>query len=110
MAGPPNRYRRRRLWRRVALGLPVLMTLIAAGAYAYWQDTRFPAHSMRMAALPIELRVQDGVRPAELATIRRGLRLTDRFMDRALGRTVRDHVEARVARSNGCRPFQAAGE
>src|SRR5437868_4720754 len=110
MERPPNVYRRRRLRRRVAVGLLVLMTVVAAGAYAYWQDTRFPARSMRVAGLPVELRVQDGVRADELGTIRRGLRLTDRFMARALARTVHNHVEARVARSNGCRPFQAAGE
>ena len=86
------------------------MTVAAAGAYAYWQDVRFPAHSMRVAGLPIDLRVQDGVRPDELAAIRRGLRVTDRFMTRVLGRKVHRHVEARVARSNGCQPFQSPGE
>jgi hypothetical protein len=110
MTRPPNRYRRRKLQRRVALGIAALMALIAAGAYSYWQDTRFPAHSARVAGLPVELRVQDGVTTVELGVIRRGLRLTDRFMRRALGRTVTGHVEARIARSNGCRPFQKAGE
>jgi hypothetical protein len=87
------------------------MVVASAAAYAYWQDVRFPARSMRVAGLPgVDLRVQAGVRPRELAAIRRGLRLTDRSMARDLGRTVRGHVEARVARSNGCRPFQSPGE
>jgi hypothetical protein len=86
------------------------MVLIAAGAYAYWQDTRFPARSMAVAGMPVELRVQNGVDASELRAIRRGLRLTDRFMARTLGHTVHGHVEARIARSNGCRPFQRAGE
>src|SRR2546426_4583817 len=108
MVRPPNLYRRRKLRGRVALGLVALMTLIAAGAYAYWQDTRFPAHSVHVAGMPVELRVQDGVDTGELRAIRRGLRLTDRFMRKAFGRTVTGHVEARIARSNGCRPFQKA--
>lgn len=110
MVRPPNRYRRKKQRRRVAFGLLVVMAVIAAGAYAYWQDTRFPARSAWMAGTPVELRIQDGVAPSELRAIRRGLRMTDRFMARALGSTVRGHVEARVARSNGCRAFQKVGE
>jgi hypothetical protein len=94
----------------VALGLLVLALPISVGGFRYWRDTRFPARSERLAGTPIELRVQDGVSTSELVTIRRGLRITDRFMSSALGRTVRRHVEARVAHSNGCRPFQKAGE
>jgi hypothetical protein len=86
------------------------MALITAGAYAYWQDTRFPAHSAWVAGTPVELRIQDGVAPSELGAIRRGLRLTDRFMRVRLGSTVRGHVEARIAKSNGCRAFQTVGE
>jgi hypothetical protein len=110
MVSPPNLYRRRRLRRRVGLSVLALMAVLAAGAYAYWQDTRFPARSEPVAGMPVELRVQDGVDARELRVIRRGLRLTDRFMMHALGRTVHGHVEARIARSNGCRPFQQAGE
>src|SRR3954447_18269980 len=101
MRPPPNRYRRKRLRRRVALGLLALMVPIAAGGFSYWKDTRFPARSEPVAGMPVELRVQSGVNSSELRTIRRGLHLTDRFMARALRRTVKRHVEARVARSNG---------
>ncbi len=110
MALPPNQYRRRKLRRRVALGLLLLTTLAGAGSYAYWQDTRFPARSLRMAGTPVELRVQDGVGADELVAIRTGLRLTDGFMRRVLGRSVRTHLESRIARSNGCEPFQSAAE
>jgi hypothetical protein len=96
--------------RRVALGLLVVMALVAAGAYAYWRDTRFPARSAWVAGTPVELRIQDGVATSELGVIRRGLRVTDRFMASTLGSTVRRHVEARIARSNGCRAFQKVGE
>jgi hypothetical protein len=109
MTGPPNPYRRRKRQRRAALGLLALAIPIAVGGFAYWHDTRFPARSVHVAGMPVELRVQDGVSDGQLRTIRRGLRLTDRFMANALGRTVEHHVEARIARSNGCRPFQAAG-
>ena len=85
------------------------MIPIAVGGFSYWRDTRFPARSEPVAGLPVELRVQSGVDAPELRVIRRGLRVTDRFMTRVLGRTVRRHVEARIARSNGCRPFQKAG-
>jgi hypothetical protein len=110
MGRPPSRYRRRKLQRRVALGLVVLTAPIAAGAYAYWRDVRFPARSVHVAGMPVELRVQDGVSASELRVIRRGLRLTDRFAASTLGRRVRDPVEARVARSNGCRPSLEGGE
>jgi hypothetical protein len=110
MVRPPNRYRRSKRRRRVALGLLVVMALLTAGAYAYWRDTRFPAHSAWVAGMPVELRIQDGVAPSELRAIRRGLRLTGRFMMVGLGGTVHGHVEARVAKSNGCRPFEKVGE
>jgi hypothetical protein len=96
--------------RRLALGVLALMIPIAAGGFSYWKDTRFPARSERVAGMPVELRVQSGVSAGELHAIRRGLHLTDRYMSRVLGRTVRHHVEARVARQNGCRAFQKAGE
>jgi hypothetical protein len=88
----------------------VLAVPVGLGGFSYWQDTRFPARSASVAGLPVELRVQKGVGGDELRVIRRGLRLTSRFMTEALGRTVAEHVEARVARSNGCRPFQRVGE
>jgi len=110
MGEPPNSYRRRRLRRRVALGCLAILIPVALGGFNYWHDLRFPARSERVAGLPVELRVQSGVNAPELRTIRRGLRATDRFMKRSIGRTVRHRVEARVARHNGCRPFQKAGE
>jgi hypothetical protein len=110
MVRPPTPYRRRKLRRRVALALLALCVPITLGGFAYWRETRFPAHSELVRGTPVELRVQDGVSAPELRAIRRGLRATGRFMHRALGRTVRRPVEGRVARSNGCRPFEAAGE
>jgi hypothetical protein len=111
MKRPPTSYRRRKQRRRVALGLLALAIPVVLGGFAYWRDTRFPARSESVAGLPaVELRVQDGVSGSELRVIRRGLRLTSRYMGNALGRTVTGHVEARVARSNGCRPFQSVGE
>lgn len=96
--------------RRIALGLLALAVPIALSAFAYWRDTRFPARSEPVSGIPVELRVQDGVSAPELRAIRLGLRTTSRFMRANLGRTVEREVEARVARSNGCRPFQPAGE
>jgi hypothetical protein len=110
MRAPPNRYRRKKVRRRVGLCLLALMIPIAAGGFSYWKDTRFPARSEAVAGMPVELRVQSGVSASDLHAIRRGLHLTDRYMTRALGRTVTRHVEARIARSNGCRAFQKAGE
>ena len=78
--------------------------------FAYWEQTRFPARSQSLPGTPIELRIQSGVKPRELRAIRMGLRAESRFMAMRLHRTVRRHVEARVARSNSCRPFQSAGE
>jgi hypothetical protein len=58
----------------------------------------------------VELRVQDGVSGVELRAIRDGLRFTDRYLARGLGRAVEGPVEARIARRNGCVPFQQRGE
>jgi hypothetical protein len=104
---PPESGRRRKLrrWHFVALS-----GLLLVGAYWgvwYWQQTRFPARSVPLAGTPVELRVQKGVEPNELRAVRRGVLLADRFMLRELGRTVQKPVEARVARSNGCRPFES---
>jgi hypothetical protein len=110
MKRPPTPYRRRKQRRRAALSFVALAIPVGLGAFAYWQDTRFPARSEQVAGIPVELRVQDGVDESELRAIRRGLHATSRFMAGALGRTVERHVEARVASSNGCRPFQNGGE
>jgi hypothetical protein len=106
---PPTSYRRRKLRRKAALGLLALVLIVVASGFAYWQDTRFPARSERLAGTPVELRIQDGVKPAELGAIRSGVRATSRFMRRTLGRKLRRHVEARIARGSGCHPFQRAG-
>jgi hypothetical protein len=110
MSRPPSAYRRRRRRRRFALGLLALALPVTLGGFAYWQDTRFPARSEPLSGTPVELRIQDGVSAGELHVIRVGLRHTGRFMRRALGQTVEHKVEARIARSNGCRPSHAAGE
>jgi hypothetical protein len=104
---PPEVGRRRKLrhWHFVALS-GLLLVAAYWGAW-YWQQTRFPARTVALPGTPVELRVQKGVQPRELRAVRRGLLLADRFMRRDLGRTVQKPVEARVARSNGCRPFES---
>jgi hypothetical protein len=82
--------------------------LCAGSGFSYWQQTRFPARSIALQGTPIELRVQDGVPPRELRAITTGLHLTDHFMRRTLRRTVREPVEARVARADGCHPFESS--
>jgi hypothetical protein len=104
---PPSRGRRRKLRRALAF-VAVSLALFVATGFVYWKNTRFPARSERLAGMPVELRVQNGVEPSELRAIRDGLRLTDRFMARTLGRTVRGPVEARVAHANGCHSFETA--
>jgi hypothetical protein len=85
--------------------------MLAAGSgFSYWQDTRFPAHSISLKRTPVELRVQDGVKPRELRAVSDGVRLVDRFMKKKLRRTVRRPVEARIARKNGCHPFESSSE
>jgi hypothetical protein len=86
-----------------------LVAVVGCCGFVYWRNTRFPARSERLAGTPIELRIQDGVSERELRAIRDGLRLVQRHASSSLGRSVRGPVEARVARSNGCRPFEAAG-
>jgi hypothetical protein len=83
---------------------------LAGTGFSYWQHTRFPAHSVPLKGLPVELRVQDGVPRRDLHAVSQGLRLADRFMRRTLRRTVRHSVEARVARESGCRPFESSSE
>jgi hypothetical protein len=87
-----------------------LVMLVAGSGFAYWRDTRFPARTEWLAGTPVKLRIQDGVQPRELRAIRDGLRLTNRFMKRNLGRTVHGAVEARVAHANGCHPFESSSE
>jgi hypothetical protein len=82
---------------------------VAGGAFAYWHDTRFPAHAERLGGVPVELLVQRGVHARELGAIKRGLRVEHRYMKRTFGRTVRGPVVARVAHGSGCHPFQASG-
>jgi hypothetical protein len=83
------------------------MVCVVSG-FSYWQETRFPARTVALEGLPVQLRVQDGVERRELRAIIDGLRVTDRFMRRELRRSVLRPVEARVARRNGCRPFQSS--
>ena len=83
------------------------MLCVGAG-FSYWQETRFPARTVEVKSLPVQLRVQDGVERRELRAITDGLRLADRFMRSELRRTVRHRVEARVARRNACRPFESS--
>jgi hypothetical protein len=110
MSRPPSAYRRRKRRRRIALGTLALALPLILGGFAYWQDTRFPARSEPVAGTPVTLRVQDGVSADELRAIRVGLRDTGRFMQRALGRSVKRPVDARVARSDGCSAFQPVGD
>jgi hypothetical protein len=91
------------------LAVVALVVLMVGGGFAYWRGSRFPARSEYLPGTPIELRIQDGVQPRELRMIRSGLRSAQRYMESRLGRTVHGHVEARIARSNGCRPFQSPG-
>jgi hypothetical protein len=110
VAGPPaDRSRRRHLRRRLACGALALVALIACSGFVYWRNTRFPARSEWLAGLPIELRIQDGVSARELRAIRDGLYLVERHGFRSLRRSARGPVEARVARSNGCHPFEHSG-
>jgi hypothetical protein len=105
---PPKQPRRRGV-RRPPVLIFLGLALLAGSGFAYWRDTRFPARSEDLAGTPIELRVQNGVKPRELRAVRDGLRLEHRYMAKTLGRTVRGPVEARVAHGSGCRPFQSAG-
>jgi hypothetical protein len=79
-----------------------------ASGFSYWEETRFPARTVAAPGLPVELRVQDGVKRKELRAVIDGLRLVDRFMKRDLRRSVRRPVEVRVAHRDGCRPFQSS--
>jgi hypothetical protein len=85
----------------------VIVGVCLASGFSYWQQTRFPARTVALEGLPVQLRVQDGVERRELRAIKDGLRLADRFMQSELDRSIRGSVEARVARKNGCRPFQS---
>jgi hypothetical protein len=87
------------------------IAVIAAGSgFSYWQHARFPAHSVAIEEIPVDLRVQDGVGRRDLRAVKEGLLLADRFMRRNLKRSVTGPVEARVARKNGCRPYESPTE
>src|SRR5919204_262888 len=58
MSRPPSEYRRRKRRRRIALGLLALALPLTLGGFAYWQDTRFPAHSESVRGLPVQRRVR----------------------------------------------------
>ena len=108
MPHPPEGRRRRKL-RRGRLVIAVGIVALCAGTgFSYWQQLRFPAHTIRLDGMPVKLRVQQGVSHRELGIVTRGLRLEHGFMRTALGRTVHKPVEARVARRNDCRPFESS--
>ena len=86
----------------------IVVVLLAGGLWA-WDQIRFPARTEALAGTPIELRVQDGIPAGELALLRDGLRAGDRYLDRRLGGGLRERVEARLARRDGCEPFQDPG-
>jgi hypothetical protein len=106
---PPDRGRRRKLRRGFAYFALALIALVGCCGFVYWRNTRFPARSEPLLGAPIELRIQSGVSARELSAIRDGLYLVQRHASSALGRSVRGPVEARVAHSNGCQPFEEAG-
>jgi hypothetical protein len=106
---PPDRGRRRKLRRGFAYLALALIALVGCCGFFYWRNTRFPARSEPLVGAPIELRIQSGVSAHELRAIRDGLYLVQNHAASALGRSVRGPVEARVARSNGCHPFDDAG-
>jgi hypothetical protein len=106
---PPYPGRWRKLRRRLAYIALALAAIIGCCGFVYWRNTRFPARSERLAGIPVELRIQDGVSARELRAIRDGLYLVQRHASGPLRRAVRGPVEARVARSNGCHPFEDAG-
>jgi hypothetical protein len=105
---PPDTRRRRKLCRIWVLAAVCLAGACVSAGFSYWQETRFPARTVHLADLPVELRVQDGVQRRDLSAVTQGLRLADRYMRSQLRRTVRHHVEARVAHRNGCRPFESS--
>jgi hypothetical protein len=86
------------------------VVIAGASGLSYWEHTRFPAHSVALKRVPVELRVQDSVGRRDLRAIKEGLFTVDRFMRSKLGRTVTGPVEARVARNNGCRPYESPTE
>jgi hypothetical protein len=106
---PPDRGRRRKLRRGFAWFALALIVVIGCCGFVYWRNTRFPARSERLAGTPVELRIQSGVSGRELRAISDGLYFVQRQISTALGASVRGPVEARIARANGCHPFEAAG-
>ena len=90
------------------VGAALVVALLAGGLWT-WDQTRFPARGERLPGTPIELRVQDGIPPEELALLRDGVRLADRYLNRRIGGGVRERVEARLARRDACVAFQDPG-
>jgi hypothetical protein len=105
---PPDTRRRGKLCRIWVLAAVGLAAVCVSAGFSYWQGTRFPARTVKLAGLPVQLRVQDGVQGRDLSAVTEGLRLVDRYMRTELGRTVRHSVQARVAHGNGCRPFESS--
>jgi hypothetical protein len=105
---PPDTRRRRKLCRIWVLAAVCLVVVCVSAGFSYWQETRFPARSVALRGLPVELRVQDGVERRDLSAVTEGLRLVDHYMRAELRRTVRHSVQARVAHGNGCRPFESS--
>ena len=105
---PPDTCRRRKLCRIWVVAVVCLAAVCFWVGFSYWQETRFPARTVELTRLPVELRVQDGVQRRDLSAVTRGLRLADRYMRSHLHRTVRHGVEARIAHRSGCRPFESS--
>ncbi|MDH2429540.1 hypothetical protein [Sphaerisporangium sp. TRM90804] len=92
--------RRRRVIAWTAGGVAVLLVL-AAGVV--WSAARFDGRRVAMAGLPFDLVIQPGVTGPEVRAVEDGLRLADRHLRSALGQGVRERVEVRLARGQGCR-------
>jgi hypothetical protein len=58
----------------------------------------------------VRLRVQEGVPARDVAFVREGIQVEQRWLRRALGGGVRGDVEARIAREDGCSACEAVGE
>ena len=78
---------------------------LPAGGFSYWQETRFPARTVVLKGLPVQLRVQT-VERRELRAIKQAAPRRPLHAKR-VGSSIRRSVEARVAGKNGCRPFQS---
>lgn len=97
---------RRRLSR---LAFALLIGLALAGIAYVAEEQRFPARAERLPGTSVELRVQDGVPEADVALVRDGIVLVDRYLEAKLGGGVAEPVEARVAAADPCEPFAPRG-